>query len=230
MNWRTLPLAALLVAGTACTGGGDAIVPASALVPPTVIERQSVSSSGEQGNAASSDISVSGSGEFTYFTSDATNLVANDTNGVADVFLRDRFARVTVRASVSDTEVEANGASGQPSANGDGSQVAFTSAATNLVANDTNGLPDVFVRNSASGTTQLVSTDSGGNQGNGPSGVPALNSTGLVVAFESAATNLVPNDTNGFVDIFVKNRTTGITVRANTDVNGTRPTARAASR
>src|SRR5207247_11010915 len=101
----------------------------------------------------------------------------------------------------------------------DGRFVAFDSAATNLVAGDTNGTADVFVHDRQTGTTERVSVASGGGtQGNGKSGgffaFPALSADGRFVAFQSDATNLVAGDTNGTTDVFVYDRQTATTERA----------------
>ena len=91
-----------------------------------------------------------------------------------------------------------------PAISADGRFVAFSSDATNLVPGDTNGTADVFVRDRQTGTTRRVSVGPGGAQGNGDSVDPALSADGRFVAFESDATNLVPGDTNGVDDVFVR--------------------------
>ena len=100
------------------------------------------------------------------FTSDAGNFVPGDTNGRVDVFVRDRLAGTTERVSVDSNELEANGTSSYGSITPDGRYVAFTSFANNLVPGDTNFWPDVFLRDRASGTTEIVSLSTGGGQGN----------------------------------------------------------------
>jgi hypothetical protein len=105
----------------------------------------------------------------------------------------------------------------------DGSVVAFASAATNLVPSDTNQRFDVFVNDRAKGIVSRVSVDSGGAEADGDSRVywgRSLSGDGSVVAFESVATNLVANDTNGTGDIFVHDRTTGVTERVNVRSGG----------
>src|SRR5207302_5782749 len=101
----------------------------------------------------------------------------------------------------------------------DGRFVAFDSAATDLVAGDTNGVSDVFVHDRQTGTTERVSVASDGTQGNGKSGLlsfafpPPLSADRRFAAFVSAATNLVAGDTNGPTDASVHNRRTGTTER-----------------
>jgi len=178
----------------------------------------SVSRSGTSGNAPSSQVASSGDGSVVAFSSDATNLVVNDTNQVRDVFVRDRATHQTERVSVSTAGVQGDRASdatgGAPAVNGDGSIVAFHSDATNLVADDTNGQTDVFVRvRGNSPSTERVSLGNDGAQGNGASVNPSVSSDGRFVAFQSQASNLVPNDTNGVADIFVRDRVAGTTER-----------------
>jgi hypothetical protein len=123
----------------------------------TGIVRQSVSSAETQGNGASSAPAVDDDGHFIAFESSASNLVPDDTNGVSDVFVRDTLSGVTVRVSVATNGTQANGASTRPFISADGRFVAFTSMASNLTADDTNTVADVFVRDRHSRTTTLVS-------------------------------------------------------------------------
>ncbi len=173
--------------------------------------RVSVDSSETEGNGLSSGAAISGDGRFVAFFSEASNLVAGDTNATRDVFVHDRDTGITERISVSSDEVEADaqssfsvqGDSSVPRINADGSMVSFDSFATNLVPDDTNGFPDAFVRDRTAGTTSRVSVDSSGVEGNEGSSDTDISADGLVVSFISLASNLVPNDTNvcpGFVD------------------------------
>ena len=182
--------------------------------------RVSVDSSGIQGNGISSSPSLSADGRYVAFWSYASNLVVGDTNAVQDVFVRDRQSATTVRASVNSSAAQASGSSFDPSISGDGRYVAFVSAATNLVSGDTNGFTDIFVRDLSSGTTVRASVDSSGLQANGDSYEPSVSGDGRYVAFVSTATNLVSGDTNGNTDIFVRDLSSGITVRASVDSTG----------
>ena len=174
---------------------------------------------GAQGNEASTEPSISQDGRYVVFASLASNLVAGDTNGLFDVFLRDRTANTTARVSVGAAAAQAvGGDSFEPFISDDGKFVAFTSAATNLVAGDTNGKFDIFVRNLTAGTTARSSVSSAAAQANGDSWQPALNNTGSFVVFASDAANLVANDTNGVTDIFTRNGTA--TARHSLDVSG----------
>ena len=92
---------------------------------------------------------------------------------------------------------------------GDARWVAFESFSSNVVAGDTNGMPDVFVHDRQSATTTRVSVGPGGAQGDGDSDDPAVSADGLWVAFDSGASNLVAGDTNGKSDVFVHDRQRG---------------------
>jgi cysteine-rich repeat protein len=106
---------------------------------------------------------------------------------------------------------------------GDGRFVGFDSDASNLVAGDVNGRTDVFVHDRLTGATERVSVASDGSEGNNRSGFvdpPALSHDGRFVAFTSGASNLVPDDTNNRVDVMLRDRLSGTTVRVNLAVDG----------
>jgi len=165
------------------------------------------------------DAAISTNGVFVAFSSRSTDLVAGDTNGHSDIFVRDRAAGTTERVSVDSNEAEATGGhSLYPSISADGRFVAFSSKATNLVSGDTNAGSDVFVRDRMLGTTERVSVDSNEAQA-GPGGDAGENSAisadGRFVAFESYAEGLTPGDVAGNQDIFVRDRTAGTTEQVN---------------
>src|SRR5437867_2780916 len=147
-----------------------------------VTERVSVDSAGNQVNGSSFGGVLSADGRFVAFTSVAPDLVTGDTNGAADVFVHDRQSGTTERVSVDSAGTQANGASFGRALSADGRFVAFTSAAPDLVTGDTNGAMDVFVHDRQTGTTERVSVDSAGNQGNGTSIGGALSADGRFVA------------------------------------------------
>lgn len=165
-------------------------------------------------NGPSAFSSYSADGRFIAFWSFATNLIRSDTNGVGDVFLQDQQTGAIELISKNTFGDQANMQCDDPSISGDGRYVAFWSLSSNLVPNDTNGKNDVFVRDRQTGTTLRVSTDSNAGQSNEISFYPKMSSNGTYVVFFSSATNLVPGDTNGFVDVFVKNIQSGATTRA----------------
>ena len=188
-----------------------------------VTTRVSVDSAGNPGNDESYTQNgqlISGDGRFVVFDSDATNLVPDDTNGITDVFLHDRLTGETRRVSVSSTGQQANGFSSGNSISADGRYIAFNSDATNLVPGDTNNSTDAFVYDRLTRETKCVSVDSAGNQRNGRSWRPSLSADGRYVAFMSLATNLVPNDTNGKIDVFVHDCLTLETTRVSVDSAG----------
>jgi Tol biopolymer transport system component len=185
-----------------------------------VTERVSVASDGTEGNANSLTHALSADGRYVAFGSNASNLVAGDTNNTLDVFVRDRQTGATERVSVASNGAEANGISAFPALSADGRLVAFYSFASNLVPGDTNNTVDIFVRDRQAGTTTRVSVASNGIQGNNFSFSPALSADGRYVAFGSFASNLVPGDTNGSADVFVHDRQTGLTERVSVGVGG----------
>ena len=183
-------------------------------------DRVSISTGGVEGNGDSLDPQISSNGRYVVFDSAASNLVSGDGNGAYDVFLRDLKGGTTERVSLDSTGKEGNDASRHPAVSMGGRYVAFVSSATNLVTGDTNGLADVFVRDRQAGTTERVSVDSSGKQTDGASTTCAISSDGRFVAFDSAATNLVSGDTNGYYDVFVRDRAVGATARASVDSSG----------
>lgn len=178
------------------------LVPGSAGAVPQV-DRVSVDSAGGQADDDSYLAAVSASGRFVAFVSSAGNLVAGDTNGLEDVFVRDRLLGRTERVSVSSSGAQATGGAGQPAISANGRFVAFSSAASNLVPGDRTGHSDVFVRDRQRGTTVRVSVGVGGHGANDDSYTPALSADGRSVAFLSAASDLVAGDGNGYTDVFV---------------------------
>ena len=120
---------------------------------------------------------------------------------------------IITRVSVDSQGNVANDTSVRPALNADGSLVAFTSEASNLVPNDTNDTADIFVHDRSTGRTTRVSVDSQGTEADSNSSLAVLSADGSLVAFISEASNLVLNDTNDTADIFVHDRRTGRTTR-----------------
>jgi Tol biopolymer transport system component len=183
--------------------------------------RVSVSSGGSQGNEVSNSPSISAGGRYVAFHSQADNLVSGDTNGKGDIFVHDRLAGETTRVSVSSTGIQANKSSFSPSISADGRYITFSSYATNLVSGDTNSNQDVFVHDRLTGDTTRASVSSGGNQGNAKSWNPSISANGRYVVFNSTAGNLVIGDSNGYADIFVRDRVTEMTTRVSVASDGT---------
>ncbi len=187
-------------------------------------ERVSVSSGGRQGNGYSEAPSVSTHGRYVAFSSGASNLVQGDTNGAGDVFVRDRKLGTTERVSVTARGKQPKGSSYGPAITGDGRFVVFMSESADLVPGDTNDQLDVFLRDRKLGTIERVSVTAGGKQANSGSFIEQANRVvtldGRFVVFESYASNLVPGDTNGTRDVFVRDRGTGTTERVSVSSGG----------
>src|SRR5437763_1478615 len=116
-----------------------------------------------------------------------------------------------VRVSTGVGNTQGNGASSAPSLDETGRLIAFTSSATNLVANDTNGHSDVFVKDTQSGAISRVSVSSNETQGNGDSRTVGIGADGRDVAFISSATNLTSNPNSGGENVYLRDRHTGST-------------------
>jgi len=181
------------------------------------------------GPSSLSLLSVNADGRFVAFASEAEDLVANDTNGFRDVFVRDLLLGTNVLVSVDSAgAAPGNGVSTEPAISADGRYVAFTSAATNLVAGDTNRVSDVFVRDLLAGTTLLVSVNQNGFSGNRASSTPIISSDGHAVLFHSTANDLAVGAFGSGVDnIFWRDLSGNITypVSSNTIGSATFPAA-----
>lgn len=170
---------------------------------------------------AGSNAQFSPDGTKILFSSDATDLVAGDTNGVSDLFIKDLTSGTVTRVSTDSSGAQANGYLNWKAVfSGDGTKIAFSSAATNLVAGDTNGHSDIFVKDLVTGAVTLVSTSSAGVQANDDSSDVAFSADGTKVAFYSSANNLVTGDVNYVPDLFVKDLTSGVTTLVSTDATG----------
>lgn len=187
-----------------------------------VTVRISAAPNGVQANNNSFSPDISDDGHLVSFVSHASNLVAGDSNGAADVFVHNRLTGLTRRVSVSSSGRQANEASHLDARiSGNGRIVAFTSWASNLVPRDSNGQADVFVHDLRAGTTERVSVSGLGRQGNGASFLGAnISRDGRYIPFSSAASNLVVRDTNGAVDAYLHDRATGRTIRVSVSSSG----------
>src|SRR5688572_27134601 len=144
----------------------------------------SVRYNGSQGDGDSSSTSLSKDGRFVAFSSEAPDLVANDGNTQADIFVHDRTTKKTTRVSVRSNGDEAEERySREPSISASGRFVAFASRATNLVAADDNESEDVFVHDRTTNKTTRVSVRSNGAEGDQESTVPSISASGRFVAF-----------------------------------------------
>lgn len=185
------------------------------------IRRVSVDSSGVESNGDNNGVTISADGRFVAFYTEGDNLVANDTNTYSDTFLHDTQTGTTTRVSVPNLAdqgtlgTQANDHSDStPAISADGRYVTFYSDATNLVSNDTNGDSDIFLHDTLTKTTTLISVNSSGVQGNGYSSEPVtISADGRYVTFVSTATNLVTDDLNAKQDIFLRDTQNHTTVR-----------------
>ena len=177
-----------------------------------------LSSQTPNGSSLITSTCVSSNGLYVAFASDADNLVSNDTNGYRDVFVRDVMAGSTILVSANTNGLTGAGMSSEPLISSDGRYVAFTSWATDLVANDTNSAQDVFVRDLQNGTTTLASVSTGGVfSGNGSSGALAISAGGRYVLFRSKAQNLASASyTAGTENLFLRDQVAGTTVALTT--------------
>jgi Tol biopolymer transport system component len=182
---------------------------------------------GVPGDFDSGAPSVSGDGRYVAFQSGADNLVPglSVTPDTLNVYVRDRHTGTTTLVSENAAGTGAgNFRSFQPVISRNGRYVAFESYATDLVTgvSDTNGLPDIFVRDLVLNTTTLVSVNAIGTAtGNLASDQPQISGDGRYVAFRSLATDLVPGDTNGQSDIFVRDLVAHTTTLASVNAAGT---------
>ncbi|MCK4314403.1 MAG: PD40 domain-containing protein [Anaerolineae bacterium] len=185
-----------------------------------ITTRASIASDGSEGNSNSHYPDFSGDGRYVAFESRASNLVAGDTNGVADIFVHDRLTGEAIRVSVASDGSEGNAGSSWPRLSSDGRYIAFHSSASNLVEGDTNGQADTFVHDRLTGETTRVSVASDGSEGSGSYDLHDISGDGRYVAFPSSASDLVAGDANGVRDIFVHDRLTGETTRVSVASDG----------
>jgi len=185
-------------------------------------------SSAEDGSPANGDSyapAISTDGRFVAFQSQASNLVKDDTNNKADVFVRDLQTHTTVLVSVATDGSPANGNSDAPSISADGRYVTFQSDASNLVAGDNNGKTDIFIRDLLTRTTTRISVSTAGEEADGNSFIPVLSPNARLVTFQSDASNLVNDDTNSKADVFVRDRQAGTTHRISVASDGSQGNA-----
>jgi hypothetical protein len=182
--------------------------------------RVSSNAAGGQGNADSSRAQFSADGRYVIFSSWASNLVAGDSNGFLDLFVKDLQSGAIQRVSTDAAGAQCNGGSAYAQFSADGRTVVFQSDASNLVAGDSNNRQDIFVKDLQSGAIQRVSTDATGVQGNNSSFFAQFSADGRYVLFESDASNLVAGDSNGTRDLFVKDLQSGGIQRVSTDTAG----------
>jgi Tol biopolymer transport system component len=186
--------------------------------------RASVATSGGEGDDGSFEPAISRDGRFVAFSSFATDLDANDGDDVSDVCVRDLVAGTTTLASVAGDGSKGDDESFGPSISDDGARVAFSSYASNLVAGDTAGTLDLFLRDLAAGTTGAGDVDSAGGFGANEisqSAAASLSGDARFVAFSAPDGTLVPKDSNHWDDELVHDFATPLTSRVNVAADGT---------
>ncbi|OQW92736.1 MAG: hypothetical protein BWK79_14060 [Beggiatoa sp. IS2] len=173
------------------------------------IQRLSVNATGEAVNGDSITPAISADGRYVVFSSYSSNLVPDDHNEVADIFVYDQQTHQLKRVSLRGDLQASNRHSFNPVISADGRYIVFDSDATNLVENDTNQAVDVFVYDMQTATLSRISVDNNGIEGNADSLAPSISATGQMIAFESMATNLIANDDNNNSDLFLYHLQTG---------------------
>ena len=163
---------------------------------------------------------ITADGRYVVYASAASNIVPNDTNNAADIFLYDRVANTTELISVNSQSQQANGRSINPVVSPDGRYVAFDSEATNLTSGPTNGFSNVYLRDRVANTTELISVNMTGKPAIYGADSPGVSPDGRYVVFISGSYDLVPNDTNSDADIFLRDRQTGKTERVSVTSEG----------
>ncbi|MCK6447606.1 MAG: hypothetical protein L6Q99_14535 [Planctomycetes bacterium] len=210
-NWRTIVLALAVLWPT--------IPLAHSQGSTWTLDLASFADDETQGNDVSFSASISGDGRYVAFASEADNLVAGDTNFQTDVFVRDRVAGTTVRASVSSSGVQGFHSAWEPSLSADGNYVSFSTRAR-LVPEDTNNFDDIYVHDLRTRSTVRVSVSTTGVQGDGHSTLPSISADGSIVVFQSASTVFSVPEGNSYDDIFVHERSTGRTTRVSQNAQG----------
>jgi Tol biopolymer transport system component len=216
------PLGAIAAGLVLAIGSGTSVAAEARAGESAKTKLVSVSKGGGGANDDSYDGSISASGRFVAFWSDARNLVRGDGNGDADIFVRDMRTGRTRLASVPVFGPNANGHSYLPSISASGRFVAFHSYAQNLVRRDRGGA-DVFVRDLETGKTRRVSIGLNGVRPNAGSFEASISDNGRRVAWESSASNLVEGDTEENEEVFVRDLETGRTTRVTVGLNGAEP-------
>ena len=167
---------------------------------------ESITDDGVQSNGNCYFCAISVDARFVAFSSEATNLVPDDTNEDQDVFVRDNLLATVERVSVSTTGAQGLGGSGPPSISSDGRYVAFRSCAPNLVPDDTNESCDTFVRDRLLGTTERVDLGPGGIEADRGGDQGSISADGRFVLFTSASSNLVARDMNPMNGVYLRDR------------------------
>ena len=177
---------------------------------------------GNAGNGASYAPAISWDGTKVAFSSEASNFGPADTNNSRDIYVKTTGTGAIAKVSFSSAGGGTNGPCQTPALNADGTVIAYASTASNIVANDNNGISDVFVAHTggANVVTERISVSTLGIEGNAQSFSPSISADGRYVVFASIANNLVSGDTNNTTDIFLRDRVSGVTRRISVATGG----------
>ncbi len=162
------------------------------------------SATGVKGNGASSHPSVSADGTKVAFLSFASNLHPDDTDTLADLFVKDLVTGAVTLVSRSASGAKGNAGSWDPTLSADGTRVGFYSNASNLHPDDTFGESDAYVKDLTTGQVILAGASASGDKANHGAAAAIISPDGTVAAFSSSATNLHPSDSDNIADVFVK--------------------------
>ncbi|GAA2721652.1 MULTISPECIES: hypothetical protein [Streptomyces] len=213
-GWRRRRIVVTVAALAACAAGLP-LAPAAAArpAPPALVERVSVGPAGEQADGESAGQSVDASGRLVVFTSFARTLLPGNPRGFQQVYVRNLATGKLKRISTAPDGSAGNDASWSAVISGNGRYVVFESMATNLAPGRNTGerSEDVFVHDLVTGRTEVLVANPAGTAANTTS--PAVSHDGRFVAFASTRGDLVPGDTNGHQDVFVRDRVRRTTER-----------------
>jgi len=172
------------------------------------LELISVDNNGQRGSGHSRQPRISGDGRYVVFESFSA-LAPGGTNGLSQIYLRDRQAHTTRLVSANISGIAGNGPSYHPRISADGKLVVFDSMASNLGAGDSNGYSDVFIKHLDSGQLERVSVAYGGGQANNGSFEAEMSSDGRYVVFVSMASNIVSPAVATQRHVYLRDRLTG---------------------
>jgi Tol biopolymer transport system component len=185
------------------------------------VERMNVSAAGDEANYGGEWPTISADGRYVAYHSAATTIVPGSYQGNAGVFVRDRQTGSVRRLAVDAAGTPPNDTTGRPSISADGRYVAFASGATNLVpGSSAPGVFQLYVQDLVTGKTEHIDAGLGGGPADNEAWSYDFSDDGRYLVFQSYATNLVPNDTNGVTDVFVRDRTLALTERVSVNTAG----------
>src|SRR5689334_3211688 len=217
--FRAWPRPLLHLAWTACAPFAGV-----SLAQTCTTTRVNLGPGGVQALSQCTNPALSADGNWVAFESQASNLVAGDTNNWFDIFLVDLQSNTLVRASTTSTGGESNSPSHFPSLSAGGRYVCFRTSASNLMPVPPNNHPQYVIKDMQTGLLEAASANSSGVMANQDS-FGAMTRDGRHFVFVSSAVNLVSGDTNGQPDVFERDLNTGTTIRVNLGPGGVQDTS-----